>query len=109
MVLSGCEATAIGPNLYRVRGRVANIGRLATNVMSTGLGARTHQPVQVRLESAEGIEVLSRQRVLEFPAINGGGDFRPLEWFVSAPPGSELTVRAAHPKGGSCSETLTLP
>jgi len=109
LVLSGCEVTAVGPDLYRVRGRVANVGRFATNVMSTGLTSRTHEPVQVSIEQSEGAEVLSRQRVLEFPAIGGGGDFRPLEWFVCAPAGSELTVRASHPKGGTCSERLIMP
>lgn len=108
LALSGCEATPVGPDLYRVRGRVANIGRFATNVMSTGLTSRTHQPVTVSLEPSEGIEVLSRQRVLEFPSIGGGGDFRALEWFISAPRGSEVTLRASHPRGGICSETLTL-
>ncbi|MGI5818223.1 MAG: M14 family metallopeptidase [Armatimonadota bacterium] len=108
LALSGCETTAVGPGLFRVRGRVANVGRFATNVMSTGLSSRIHQPVRVSLEQPGEGAVLSRQRVLEFDAIGGGGDFRPLEWFVSAPEGSELTVRASHPRGGVCSETLTL-
>ncbi len=107
--LSGIEATAIGPGLYRIRGRVANTGRFATNVMSTGLTSRAHEPVRASLALPDDAEVLSRQRVLEFNAIGGGGDFRPLEWFVSAQSGSELTVRAYHPRGGVCAQTLRLP
>ncbi|MFW5868762.1 MAG: M14 family zinc carboxypeptidase [Armatimonadota bacterium] len=106
--LSGCEATAVGPDLYRVRARVANTGYLATNVMSTGMDARVHEPVRASLDEAEGVEVLSRRRIFEFPALAGRGAFEPLEWFVSAPSGGELTVRAQHPRGGVCTATLTL-
>ena len=107
LALSGCEATRIGPDLYRIRGRVANTGRLATNVMSTGLTSRVHEPVRASIE-AEDAEVLSRQRILEFQALGGRGDFRPLEWFVTALAGSSLTVVASHPRGGICRQTLTL-
>ncbi len=108
LVFTGLEAVAVGPELYRVRGRVANTGRFATNVMSTGLRSRVHQPVQVSVERADGVEVISRRRVFEFDSIGGGGDFRPLEWFVRAPAGSELEIRAFHPRGGICSRILTL-
>ncbi|HCA47389.1 MAG TPA: hypothetical protein DEP45_08500 [Armatimonadetes bacterium] len=109
LALSGCEATLIGAGIYRIRGRVANTGRFATNVMSTGLTARTQRPVRASIEPPEAGEVLSRQRILEFAAIGGGGDFRPLEWFIAAPQGTEIVVRASHPRGGTCTETLTLP
>jgi hypothetical protein len=110
IMLSGFEAVKVGANVYRIRGRVANVGRFATNVMSTGFSSRVNKPVQASVEKTDGIEVLSRQRVFEFEALGGGGgDFRALEWFVSAEPGAEITVRASHPRGGTCSQTLTLP
>ncbi|MFP4249648.1 MAG: M14 family metallopeptidase [Armatimonadota bacterium] len=108
LALSGCEASGVGSGIYRVRGRVANTGRFATNVMSTGLTSRVHEPVRVSINASEDVEVLSRQRILEFDAIEGRGGFKPLEWFVSAPAGAELTVRAEHPRGGVCRETLVL-
>jgi hypothetical protein len=109
LMLSGCEAVAVAPQLYRIRGRAANIGHLATNVMSTGLQSRIHQPVRVTIEQADDIEVLSRPRVYEFASLGGGGDFRPVEWFISATSGSEITMQATHPRGGSSRHTLTLP
>lgn len=109
LMIDSFEVTAMAKNLYRVRGRVANSGRLATNVMSTGLSSRIHEPVRVSVEESEGVEVVSRQRILEFESIGGNGGFKPLEWFVSAAPGSRITVVATHPRGGTCREELTLP
>jgi hypothetical protein len=108
LMLSGCEAVHVAPNLYRVRGRVANIGFLATNIMSTGLKSRIHEPVTVNIVHGEGAEVLSRPRVFEFDALAGRGGARPLEWFVSASPGCNIAVQASHPRGGSCSHKLEL-
>ncbi len=109
LLLDDLEATAVGSDLYRVRGRIANIGRLATNVMSTGLEARTHQPVRVSVEQSGEIEIISRQRTMEFDSLGANGAFRPLEWFIAAPAGTSVEIMATHPRGGLCRETVTLP
>lgn len=109
LALSGFEVVSIGPNLYRIRARVSNVGDLNTNVMSTGLASPHHAPVTIGLDGAEGVEILSRPASYEVASLGrGGADYRPLEWFVAAPSGTRLTVRASHPHGGVVVRTLDL-
>ena len=93
--------------VYRLRAKVANVGRMATNVMSTGLNARTADPVRVTIGGLDEDQIVSRPRSYELAALASGA-FEPLEWFVTAPAGTEITLTAAHPRGGIVEEALAL-
>ena len=108
IVISGVEAARLADGVYRLRATVANVGRLATNVMSTGAGSRTAEPVAVRLEGIEADGIASRPWVYEFPALGGGGAHQQMEWFVTAPAGTEIAIRAFHPRGGIARQAVHL-
>jgi hypothetical protein len=107
IALSGIEVEAIAEGVYRLRAKVANVGRMATNVMSTGLNARTADPVRVTIGGLDESQIVSRPRSYELAALASGA-FEPLEWFVTAPAGTEVTLTAAHPRGGIVEEALAL-
>ncbi len=107
--LSNVEATSVGAGVYRIRVDVANTGRLATNVMSTGMDSRTAEPVAVKLENVEAEKIVSRPQVYEFAALAAGGGCQQMEWFVKASPGDEITITASHPRAGIGSTKLALP
>lgn len=107
LALSGFKASKAGRNVYVISGRLANNGFFPTSVMRSGLSAKTHQPVRAELDSGKGVSILSQKRVYEFHAI-GKGEFQNLEWTVSAPPGTELLIRASHPRCGRITRSLAL-
>ncbi len=109
LCLSNVEVAGVGEGVYRLRADVANTGRFATNVMSTGIGSRSAEPVAVKLEKVEAAKIFSRPRVYEFAALGGGGGGQQMEWFVGASPGDEITITASHPRGGIVRERLKLP
>ncbi len=106
--LAGTASERMADGVYRIRARVANIGAFGTDVMTTAAGGRTHEPVRVRLRFSGNAKVISRPATYEFPDIPGGGAFKPLEWFVTAPAGADLAIEAAHPRGGRAEARLRL-
>jgi len=109
IAMSSLQADKVGPGVYRIRGNVANIGRMDTNVMSTGISSRITEPVRVTLQNVDTQEILSRPHFYEFAALKGGGGSEQLEWFVTAKPAQEITVKASNPRAGIAKATVTLP
>ena len=72
--------------VYRVRARVANRGRLPTNVTNQGAGIPRLLPVQVYFYPAEGTALLSREGHRNLGHLAGVNGCRDLEWFVSGSP-----------------------
>lgn len=107
IALSALEAVQVSDGVYRIRGRVANVGMHSTNVMSTAAASRTHEPVCVALELPEGVQIVSRLATYEFDAL-GPRSFRPLEWFVAASASAQISVRASHPRAGKVQVPMTL-
>jgi len=107
IALSALETIQVSDGIYRIRGRVANVGIHSTNVMSTAAASRTHEPVCVALELPEGVQIVSRPATYEFDAL-GPRSFRPLEWFVAASASAQISVRASHPRAGKVQVPMTL-
>ena len=89
------EVTGVGGDAYRIRARIANRGRLPTNVTNLGRGLPRMQPVRVSLTPAGGVELLSARGHLELGHLRALTGSRIVEWFVRAaavPAGTELAV-----------------
>ena len=105
--------TAVGGAVFRVRARIANRGRLPTNITNVGAELPRLQPVRVSLILAEGVELLSERGHQDL------GHLRPLtgshivEWFVQAPTvavGAKIGIlRVLGGTGGDSLKTLTRP
>ncbi len=109
--ISNVQADCIGEGVYRIRATVANTGRFATNVMTTGASpsCRTLTPVVATIDGLADEAIVSCPRTYEFTGLAGGGGGPQLEWFITATPGDEITLTASHPRGGTAKQTLTLP
>ena len=83
------SVTAVADNLYRIRARVANRGAFPTHVTNKGKSLRRLRPVRVEFCPAEGVELLSARGHVDLGHLNGLTDSRLVEWFVSAPAGSQ--------------------
>ncbi|MFP3903670.1 MAG: M14 family metallopeptidase [Armatimonadota bacterium] len=108
IVLSDVSVARIDGDVYRVRAKVSNVGRTATNIMSTGTNPRIAEPVRLRLECGDDVEVVSRTDECDFGQLSGGSDSREHEWFVVGSAGAEICITAAHPRGGTAAEKLSL-
>lgn len=88
------EVTGVGGDAYRIRARIANRGRLPTNVTNLGRGLPRMQPVRASLTPADGVELLSARGHLELGHLRALTGSRVVEWFVRAavPAGTELAV-----------------
>ncbi|MEA3401152.1 MAG: M14 family metallopeptidase [Armatimonadota bacterium] len=108
MVISDACAEAVGDGIYRVRARVMNDGDLATNISELGKVLRSLEPVTVELVAGDGVEVLSRGEHHEIGQLAAHQRSGELEWFVRAPAGKEIAIRAQAQKGGVAERTLSL-
>lgn len=88
------EVTGVGGDACRIRARIANRGRLPTNVTNLGRGLPRMQPVRASLTPADGVELLSARGHLELGHLRALTGSRVVEWFVRAavPAGTELAV-----------------
>ena len=89
---------AVGDQIYRVRARLVNHGRLPTNISNRGSQLSYHRPMRVEIKLAPGVKLLSSEghRVIrQLEALNGN---QLLEWFVSAP-ASDPTLISLNVKG----------
>jgi hypothetical protein len=107
IALSALEAVQVSDEVYRIRGRVANVGMHSTNVMSTAAASRTHEPVCVALDLPEGVQIVSRPGTFEFDVL-ASRSFQAVEWFVTAPTGTQIAIQASHPRGGKAKAQLKL-
>ena len=89
------EAAGVGGGVYRIRARIANRGRLPTNVTNLGRGLPRIRPVRVSLQPAGGVELLSARGHLYLGHLRALTGSRIVEWFVRAaavPAGAEIAV-----------------
>ena len=93
IAVSAVEVLQVTEGVYRVRARVANTGRLSTNVMSTGASSRTRESVRVALQLPDDARTISRPGTFEFDVL-ASRSFQAVEWFVPAPTGTEIAIQA---------------
>ena len=79
------EVVPISSDVYRIRARIANRGRLPTNITNQGRELPHLQPVRTSLLPADGVELLSARGHLELGHLRALTDSRIVEWFVRAP------------------------
>ena len=89
IVLEDVQADAMGGQVFRIRARVANRGEYPTHVSNKGKNLRRLRPVRVEFHPAEGVELLSDRGHHSLGHLSGVTGSRLLEWFVSAPEGSD--------------------
>ncbi|MBT7058562.1 MAG: hypothetical protein HN849_29225 [Victivallales bacterium] len=108
LILSTVETEKCSGDVYRIRATVANIGGLGTVVMQGGGGPEHRRPVQLRVDVPANARLLSRTNAVEIAALPPAGGKGYAEWFVEAPAGTDVTVRAEHPRGGVVEERARL-
>ena len=102
---------AVGGQVFRIRGRVANRGVLPTHVTEKGRSLRRLQPVRVEFHPGKGVALLSRQAHAVLGHLDGVTGSRAVEWFLSARGRSahlgEIRVRGG--TGGSVHRAVKKP
>ena len=95
--LVNVTADSLGGDVVRVRADVINTGKLGTTVLKSATGYHARYPVYLTVSGCE--EILSGIAKPEFAGLEPL-EYKRVEWFVRAKPGTELTVAASHPKAG---------
>jgi hypothetical protein len=90
------EICKLSKDIYRVRISLMNIGELGTTVMRGSPGYLAQKNLYVSLKVEDG-SILSR------PAVYTLSELKPVasesfEWFISADPGTNIILKAEHPK-----------
>ena len=105
--------TAVGGDVYRIRARIANRGRLPTNITNQGRGLPRMQPVRTSLMLPDGVELLSARGHLDLGHLRALTGSRIVEWFVRAPggeSGEEIgVIRVLAGTGGDSRVVLRCP
>jgi len=111
------EIRPLGPDTWSVSIGVANAGWLPTNVTDKARKDGFVRPIVAEIAGAELVDGGSRRVELgqlagamaaRFNRGDGGSPERTLAtWVVRCPPGTELTVTAAHQRAGTASATMT--
>lgn len=125
--LISAEATALGPDTWRVRIVVANTGYLPAYVSRRALARKAVRGVIFEIDAPPGVPVewLQGKQRVEGPQLEGHGGkpslqaFLPnrdvtadralCEWTVRAPPGTELALTARAERAGTVRCTVRLP
>jgi len=107
LVIDDVETSVFSGNVYRIRCRVGNTGGLGTKIMSEG-DYDSNAPVKIELIVPSGVDVISREKIIEKPAMKPG-DVVCLEWFVTG--GSDEVKNGAyisviHPKTGKITASI---
>lgn len=92
--------------VYSLSLLVKNKGYLPT---ATAFGAKTRlaKPVLVKIFPEKG-ELLSGQKIIFIPRLNGSGTSRKVEWLLHAPAGTKVTLKILSGKAGSIEKTIFL-
>ena len=110
----------LGEDVWRLRWVVQNTGWLPTNV-SEKAKERKLQPVEIRLEADETVELLQGERIHKVGQLSGranrakswwGSDVptnrAKAEWVIRTPAGSQLNLVAKGPRCGTLRREVTL-
>ena len=107
------EVAAVGGTVFRIRARIANRGRLPTNITNLGKGLPRIQPVRVSLILEKGVELLSERGHQDLGHLRPLTGSRIVEWFVQAPTvtaGEKIgLIRVLGGTGGDSLKILTRP
>lgn len=114
----------VSPGVHRVQLVVGNTGWLPTYVSQRALGRRIGGSVSVAVELSDGATLLSGDPVRDLGQLEGRSgarstttwwghdpgtpDLASVEWLVSAPARTTVTVTARHPRAGTASATVVL-
>ena len=111
VILEDVQADAMGGNIYRVRGRVANRGTFPTHITNKGKGLRRLRPVRVELKIPKGVKLLSSQGHRELGHLEGLIGSQTVEWFLSAPESAKhlCEIRVLGGTGGDSSVQVAKP
>jgi murein tripeptide amidase MpaA len=105
----------VGENIYKVIVVVENTGFLPTYVSQKALERKMLKPLTVSLLTMEGVEIISGEKKVELPHLEGrsnkqsmnlfssgypSDDRAKVEWIVQAHPGSRIVVEASVERGG---------
>ena len=111
VLIEDLRAERVGPDVYRIRVRVANRGEFPTHITNKGRTLRRLRPVRVEFHPADGVSLLSQTGHYDLGHFGGVTDGRALEWFVAAEGNSdplcELQVQGG--TGGNVSAAVVKP
>ncbi|MCK4300864.1 MAG: hypothetical protein KAX80_15085, partial [Planctomycetes bacterium] len=100
VLIEDLKAERVGPDVYRIRARVANRGEFPTHITNKGRNLRRLRPVRVEFHPADGVRLLSQTGHYDLGHLGGVTDGRALEWFVAAE-GNGDSLCELHVQGGT--------
>jgi hypothetical protein len=107
--LRDAKAEALGGGVFRVSMKVRNLGYLPTMSAMGKLTGRAY-PLQVQIEPAEGMELLTGSRRMQIEPLAGGGGQAEATWLVRLGEAKATRVKLSvfSPSVGADSTTLEL-
>ena len=99
------EQEMLDEGIYRIKATVANLGFQPTELMIRRQSGRA-TPVKAGIELEDGL-ILSEKALVDVGHLNGQSE-QDISWLLRADPGTEVVVKANHPKAGFIQKTLTL-
>jgi hypothetical protein len=107
--LRDAKAEALGGGVFRVSMKVRNLGYLPTMSAMGKLTGRAY-PLQVQIEPAEGMELLTGSRRMQIEPLAGGGGQAEATWLVRLGEAKAASVKLSvfSPSVGADSTTLEL-
>ncbi len=106
--VAGLEAKAQGGGLFRIEAEIENDGFFPT-ALAHGVASRTVKPVVVQIDLAPEDVVAGEAKTSFMPALAGSGGRQRYEWIVRGRRGQKVSVKVQAQKGGTVTETVTLP
>jgi hypothetical protein len=109
-------------DLHHVRLVVQNTGWLPTNVTQKAVDMKVVRELEADISLPEGARLVSgrpkmmlgqlagrdHKSVYYYANNDATGERAKAEWVVEAPPGTEITITAAHPRAGTVRTTVRL-
>ncbi|MEQ8261931.1 M14 family metallopeptidase [Pseudohaliea sp.] len=117
-------STQLGPEQWKIRAVVENVGYLPTYCSAKSLAVKAVRGVNVSLQIPDGAEFIQGRATQNCGELNGRAfrvssallaylsdqtdDRAVIEWVVNGQEGMELRLEAAHDRAGKASSTITL-
>jgi hypothetical protein len=105
------DVTALGGDVYRIRARIVNRGRLPTHISNKGRGLRRLRPVAVEFLPSTGIRLLSLEGHRQLGHLAGVVGSSMQEWFVQGEVsrGTLCELRVQAGTGGTSRVSIACP